>query len=385
MLTALSLMLMVLIVNSADARTWRVERDGSGDFTTIPAAIQASATGDTILIGAGRFTETVPFVFAPPDFTTEVHIPISVDSLTIIGSGVEETIIGPITPALTQDGPKGIVAPLGIDRLIVRNMTVENVRHGAFLSGRADLYNMRIRGCEIGAWEFTTGAVVESCEFLENTDGVSTGDGCSDLTIENCTFVDNGLGVGVNRTQNVVILSCSFMNSEWYTGGIQYSENCTGSVMGCLFDGSQGGVTIRSESDVSLERNQFRGHESALYVFDGSIARGSQNVFRGSFAAIRMATTSTAVLSGNHILKTGQWAVHSDYFTLHPVDIDLRNNYWGTDSADSISAWIFDGNDPQDPFYVENMSNVLYEPFSPVPVEAKETSVGGLKALFRRP
>ena len=51
---------MILSVNSADARTWRVERDGSGDFTTIRSAIEASAPGDTVLPGPGRYDEAAP-------------------------------------------------------------------------------------------------------------------------------------------------------------------------------------------------------------------------------------------------------------------------------------------------------------------------------------
>ena len=42
----------------AHASTWHVERDGSGDFTTIQPAVDASAPGDTIHIGPGEYTET---------------------------------------------------------------------------------------------------------------------------------------------------------------------------------------------------------------------------------------------------------------------------------------------------------------------------------------
>jgi hypothetical protein len=375
--------LLLLQVGGAHATTWHVERDGSGDFLDIPSAIEAASVGDTIRIGAGRFTETVPFEFAV-GYTTDAYIPVSVDSLTIIGSGIDETTIGPTTPSFVGEGPKGVVAPLRITRLTVESMTIENVLHGAYLSGESNLRHLRVRTCDLGVWEFTVGASVDSCEFSSNNVGVLTSDGCSGLVIEDCILADNSLGVSVNRTLNVAIRSCHFENSQWYTGGIQYSENSTGSVVGCTFDGSQSGIDIRSQSEATLERNDFHGQEYSLFVYDGSIARGSKNIFRGSYAAIRMGTTSTAYLSGNHILKSGQWAVDCRGFTTQAVDIDLRNNYWGTDNADSIAAWIFDGNDPQDPFYETNLSNVLYEPFSPVPVKAKETSTGKLKSMFHR-
>ncbi|MFH2054054.1 MAG: hypothetical protein ABIK96_16485, partial [bacterium] len=42
----------------ASARTLCVERDGSGNFTEIQPAIDAAASGDTILIGPGEYLET---------------------------------------------------------------------------------------------------------------------------------------------------------------------------------------------------------------------------------------------------------------------------------------------------------------------------------------
>ncbi len=379
----LGVLLLFFQVTGARANTWHVERDGSGDFLDIPSAIEASSAGDTIRIGPGRFTETLYFNFTP-NYATDVYIPVSVDSLTIIGAGMDETIVGPTTPNFVGEGPKGVVAPLGISRLLVQDMTVENVKHGAYFGGRSDLKNMRMQYCDIGAWEFTVGAQVDSCEFRDNYDGINTGDGCAHLAIAKCHFVDNNEGVAVNRTQDVEVDSCHFEATHWTTGGIQYSDSSTGVVHDCTFTGTQDGVSIRSTSDVTLERNDFHGQEYSLFVYDGSIVRGSKNVFRGSYTAVRFETTSTAYLSGNHILKSGRWAAYCRGFNLYAVDIDLRNNYWGTDSADSISAWIFDGNDPQDPFYEPNFSNVLYQPFSPLPVEAMESSVSSLKAQFQR-
>ena len=80
-----ALLLLLMLTSQANATTWRVEQDGSGDFSTIPESIAASSPGDTILIGPGRFTETVDFVFAGTT-STDVYVPVSVDSLTLIGS-----------------------------------------------------------------------------------------------------------------------------------------------------------------------------------------------------------------------------------------------------------------------------------------------------------
>ena len=51
---------VLLCSSSAFAATITVERDGSGDFTTIQPALDAVASGDTIRIGPGDYTESEP-------------------------------------------------------------------------------------------------------------------------------------------------------------------------------------------------------------------------------------------------------------------------------------------------------------------------------------
>ncbi len=77
--------LLIGLAMPARARTWHVEKDGSGDFTVIQAAVDAAAPGDTIRIGAGQFRETRPFT--TPGWTENVNVAITTDRLTILGSG----------------------------------------------------------------------------------------------------------------------------------------------------------------------------------------------------------------------------------------------------------------------------------------------------------
>jgi hypothetical protein len=45
----------------AFARTWTVNTSGTGDYTTIQGAINASSNGDTINVAAGTYTEAIDF------------------------------------------------------------------------------------------------------------------------------------------------------------------------------------------------------------------------------------------------------------------------------------------------------------------------------------
>lgn len=86
----------------------------------------------------------------------------------------------------------------------------------------------------------------------------------------------------------------------------------------------------------------------------------------------------------NHILKYRGEAVLVNGFPQPPnLTIDMTGNYWGTAIADSISAWIIDGNDPVIPPRLPIHGFVDFEPFSSVPVETEKTSMGNVKAYFR--
>ena len=68
----------LLILQSAWAATHTVDASGEGDFTSIQAAVDAAASGDTINVAAGTYEESVN---------------ISAKTLTIEGAGVGATII----------------------------------------------------------------------------------------------------------------------------------------------------------------------------------------------------------------------------------------------------------------------------------------------------
>jgi hypothetical protein len=57
----------------------------------------------------------------------------------------------------------------------------------------------------------------------------------------------------------------------------------------------------------------------------------------------------------------------------------MTGNYWGTDSADSISAWILDGNDDSSVH-----AFVDFEPFSATPLPTERRSLGSVKSLYKR-
>lgn len=62
LLTLPVVIIAALNASSADARTWHVFNDGSGDAPTIQAGIDSAAVGDTVLVGPGTYLEHPDFL-----------------------------------------------------------------------------------------------------------------------------------------------------------------------------------------------------------------------------------------------------------------------------------------------------------------------------------
>jgi hypothetical protein len=134
----LGLLLLGMCASShpADARTWRVERDGSGRFTTIQPALDAAARGDTVLIGPGRYLDFAPFAIEDI-LIKDTFAGVSADSLTLIGAGAGSTIIGPETPSYWGQEPTGIAMRDTLTYLEIRNLVSIRRSHPQDTTSRA--------------------------------------------------------------------------------------------------------------------------------------------------------------------------------------------------------------------------------------------------------
>lgn len=369
------------VVDQASCRTWSVERDGSADFPTIPQAMLAVTAGDTILVGEGRYNEVI--LFEAAGITTETHIPVSVDNLTILGVDRDLVIVGPLVPNIQTLGPRGVAID-GASGTHVETMTFENLRDGLFVTGEAVLRNLRIADCRIGVAIFSSPAVqasqleVHDCSQI----GVVSGTGTGTLVFQDCSMSNNFVGFDFNGTANVRLDRVTVMGG---TGGFGLAEGIEGVVSESLFDGqSNGAVAVASGSSLQLLSSTVRNTGYGVWVSGRSYLFGSENRVSGtSFATIRMWNNSVAEFNGNDLLKGGGPLVRTQGYAEEPiVDINLSGNYWGTADADSISAWIEDGNDSHHPILDPNYSNVIFEPFLTRPVPVAKSSFGTFRSRY---
>jgi hypothetical protein len=259
--------------------------------------------------------------------------------------------------------------------------------------------NMTFQYSDVGVHMYPAGEVL-NCTFQHLHDTGIVGDKAYVLVVEDCEFQDTDIGIGVQAygggQQWVRIGNChgDAVYSLIYNGGHPdlMVEDC--SALGGMLDLWGGHAVIRrcnaiqGSLGISIGLNGYAEiHDCelapssgfALYV-TGSNVIGDGNVLRGSgvYPTCRFGNC-TIELHNSHILHAGdQYSVQVGYHNGPSDAIDLRNNYWGTTSADTIAAWIWDGHDdPSVQTYVQ------YEPFSSVPIPTRKKSWGGVKALFR--
>lgn len=378
----LILLTLLLLTDMASAATITVRKDGSGDHVTIQPALNAAASGDTILIGPGEFTEYSMVRLDGYAWDVVVFAYSELANLTIIGAGAEQTIIGPTVPMLDYStySAKCLVWINGTE-LTLRGVTIRNCYEGLHVpQGSLDVEGCRFLGHAIGViWlpqgaggrfidiEFTSPATQPEAVGIQGpfsgitfTDIISVDggrfyvSGAGGVTFENCDLAGGVSGMSCVSGPSVVV-----RNSHLHGASNQqlsvYNASCT------------------------VENSVLEGGDGAIYLSSYSSMTVTGSVLSGSFAAIGSNGAEQLTVHGSHIFRGTQWAVWADGPTTGGHhNYDLTNNYWGTSSAADIAAWIWDANDSS-----ANWGTVIFQPFSAQEVPTETTSWGDLKALFR--
>lgn len=359
----------------AHARTWRVRKDGTGDFTAIQPAINAASAGDTIEIGPGRYTENAPF--SPfGNWSEPTYVAVTKDNLTIRGTERDAAIIGPPVKNVVGFGPMGIVTGGAVSTIRVENLTVENLYDGMYLIGNATVEGCLSRSCSAGIAAFTeVGLVVRNCVFELNGDGVWSYQ-VPTMLVQACTFVNSHEGISIVRTTNAVVSSCQFSDG---TVGLEY-ERSNGTVTGCSFANVFSTAVVSNDrSVVTVVGNVITNGQAGVIATLGGHITGSQNLIQGTtYAAALLDSRGTMDFHNNDLLPASGYGARVENFVdPGPYQLDLTNNYWGVETEAEVAALIWDGaDDPTIPVLIQ------YAPFSVRSVPTTESSFGGLKARF---
>jgi len=378
--------LVLCLANVALAASWRVELDGSGDFTEIQPAVDAAAPGDTVLIGPGRFDTFHECV--APGWTEETVVSLLKDDLVLIGSGQEVTIIGPETyyGGFGKD-PKGICSFDGYSGW-VQDLTIENVEEAIYWwTGHLEVERCTMRADSpwfAGIFGTFSSASIRECLIeaqITNLDAASAillATGSTDVEVLSTKFTGGGYGIRAsNQSSGIRIEDCEFDGSVL---GISFDTNSSGEVRHCVFANPTGAALAATNlCHIVCASLHATGGDRGVIVAGSSVIEGTNLIIEGTTgAAIQLHSAGVVDIHNSHILPATGLAVECVEYLSDPRIVDLTDNFWGTADADSINALIVDGSDNPNSHYT-----VLFEPFATGPVPTEKKSIGSVKSMFR--
>jgi hypothetical protein len=385
---------LALAAGVAEARTWWVKKDGSGDYTVIQAAVDAAASGDTIRIGPGVFEEENIWV-APNGAVIQARVLVRLGELTFIGSGIDQTVIGQSEPwEVPQGDHKGFFAHshMGSARVVVEDLTIQNARGGVYgWETEVVINRCRFIGCHLGISLLnhqTSGLYVKDSIFddlARNGASIHT-HWLAVAEIRDSKFAHGPSHwprwhIAMNSTDSAVIENCEFIGSS---KGIQLDQRTTARITRCTFDGQSpfGISTGVWEVRATVEDCVFRNQRRAVFLYEGTQAFTMTHcVFENvSEASVYIHKARGIQINDCDLAQGEQYAVKAVLFDWDPGvhELDFTNNYWGTDDAGEIAAMIHDANAHDGTNYV-----VVFKPFRTESVPVVPVSLSDIKRMFR--
>lgn len=374
----LSLIVATTAIGAANAAVLRVEQDGTGGYLKIQDAVNVAASGDTIMIGPGRYDD-----LQPRGVNNVVCVAYWEDNrnLTFIGESADEVIIGPATYAPSGTGPQGIHQHEPAD-VVVRSMSFTNLR-AAVVVGRGTVLIDGVR--------FDTG---------ESGLAVQVADTC---VVRNSSFTDypavpgdNGQAIIFNGAEFAEIVECEFIDSYVYFGSTRNGilRDCISShdkfagyassgglIQGCV---ASGYVFVYNRDPMRIEGNTLTSPSFNLRV-DRQETRVivERNIITSptSVGNFQIADNTGSFAARENDIRAGAGyavLVFSGGVQGAVRHLDMGDNYWFENSnAAALDSLIYDANDDSTVLAV-----VDYEPIRTESVPVKKRSLGGLKALF---
>lgn len=316
---------------------WTVETDGSGDFTSIGAAIRGAADGDWILVGAGTYDETIDYGGKSLWISSRDG-----KDVTTLNAGRRGYAVSATSAETAETGFVGF--------------TVENASEAAF-------------------WVVFASLHIEDVTITNTSGAYSVFGSAADMELQDVVFennTQNTAGISMSRGSlqaNAITVDCESGGYAVYTGHgyaqIDQStltcgrggyalaaEHTTGTITRSSL---RGNLSVVNEDDhpedlLALVNTVLEGNYSATY--GGALIRNSV-IDGGSFSFTAFAETPGTPVIENSVFMNTTCAISHD-----AVTSTIRNNAF-TDTTASCNGSILvgvDGNMDGDPDMVDAAS-----------------------------
>jgi len=149
----------------------------------------------------------------------------------------------------------------------------------------------------------------------------------------------------------------------------------------CSFDGTDAtaGIELELGSSLVIEQSTFDKGVVGIDLFGSVTLEGTQNVISGtSLAGLLVHFPISVEFQSNDIVRTEGDALRFRADDSPPISIDVRNNYWGVETAAEVEDLILHAPDGEPGV----TGTALYEPFALRTVPTRTMSFSELRALF---
>jgi|GEM_PF-2944506 len=306
--------------------TLYVDAGGSGNYTTIQAAVGNATSGDTIIVYPGTYTEVID---------------VDVANLTIssLSGNPDDTIVRTLSPSHNFKVIANNVTISGF------NITGEGYYTGVFMTGVSgvNIINNKFFGNDCAIQMESSGG----CNLINNTVSGSTSYGFHLSSSSNCILAGNTIsntsceGINMSNSGSCVLANNTVSDTDDNGIYLYSSSNCT--LTGNTISETHDGIDLYSSSNCTLTGNTISNiyddgiclydsrsctltsntvsnfDDTGIYLenSDGSVLRNntaSSGIYGISLYDVRNCTLTGNIMSGNRY--------NFDYETYETADLD---------------------------------------------------------------
>lgn len=265
-----------------------------GDYAQIHDAVQACASGDTVLVAAGTYTDCTH----PTEGAESTNACVIMKSgVTLRGAGSELTIID------AEEAGRGIfienVANCRVENLQVKRAYAQIYGAGILIreaDASVEVTDVRVTGCSDGGIICINNSDATLRRVLMNGNEAKQGGGLaieefSSPTVIECEIDNNiapsGAGLFMRHDCAPIITDCTISNNtitaNWGNGGGISIQGSTPTITGCVISGNTtygyGGGVAYLDNSAGLMEDCFIQNNNAAYTYSqgGGISTSTSN------------------------------------------------------------------------------------------------------------
>lgn len=303
---------------------------------------------------------------------------ITTDNLTIVGAGIDETIIGPAGEGIDYQhfSPKCIWAG-DIENLAIGQLTIRNCYTGTYGS----TYSNRVEYVKydtINIGLFIQGEILDVgyCSFIgvgNSTNSVVHLPNCRYSRVHNCNF--RGCSVYIESVEDYAIRDCAFNEGQ---GAVSVLDGSVGTIERCTVNNP---VNVGFNIDTSrctMNNVEIAGGRSGLWLQGGEFVGAGLTITGTSLRGFYVFDPTYVSVHGSNIIPASGWAIYMETWGQSPsYTYDFSGNYWGVTDSTAVATSIWDGHDS------DSINDYIdFTPFE-LQLEVQRQTMGAIKALFR--